>query len=274
MGYMKQYWRHILSIIAIIVMALWSHSNIVPSQDRNYAECTRDAHENTLNKIDFDRSINPTTKAEAEKYKNQYIQLRTGCSDLAAQWRMSDITERAFWAGTIGLIFLAITLIESASAANMTKKALFETETANKRGQRAYLAVTEIRTRAARKNFPVTIAVVVKNVGMTPAHNIKIGRIFEIEDSDGVLLRVLSAKSGNWGSLGPQITKTAEMDITNADILSGIVAGQIRIRVSGVVDYKDIFRKEQITLFNASLCGPPSIYSQSFSISRDRNGMT
>ena len=188
-------------------------------------------------------------------------------SDLAAQWKTADIATTGFWAGILGIWLIGWTLIATRQATKITKDA-------SMREQRAYLAVTEIRTIAERENFPVTIAVVVKNVGMTPAHNIKIGRIFEIEDSDGVLLRVLSAKSGNWGSLGPQITKTAEMDITNADILSGIVAGQIRIRVSGVVDYKDIFRKEQITLFNASLCGPPSIYSQSFSISRDRNGMT
>ena len=141
-------------------------------------------------------------------------------SDLAAQWKTSDLTNTAFWAGCLGIWLIGWTLIATRQATEITKEA-------NMRSQRAYLAVTKIQTMAERKNFPVTIAVVIKNVGMTPAHNIKIGRIFEIEDSDGVLLGVPRAKSGNWGSLGPQITKTAEMDITNTDILSGIVAGPV-----------------------------------------------
>jgi len=165
---------YILISVVIFGLAFLLQSNVMPSKGNDYAQCAGDAYENTLQRIDFGSSVNPTSKAEAEQYKDQYVTLLTGCSDLTAQWRMANVTERAFWAGTIGLIFLAITLYESASAAQMTKNALELTKSNSYKELRAYLGIKidAVPVEGGMKNLAV--ATTIFNSGQTPAYDIRL----------------------------------------------------------------------------------------------------
>lgn len=185
---MKRFLLYVLFAAFIFVAALLLHSQIVPSEGNDYSQCTKDAYENTLRRIEFNNSVELVSEAQVEKHKDEYVRLMTGCSDLAAQWNMADLAARAFWAGTIGLIILAITLFESASAANMTKEALKITKMSSRKQLRAYMStevdVSDIHQIAQNEphpnvTYPVKFGVRIENCGDTPAKNVKISyRVF------------------------------------------------------------------------------------------------
>ena len=259
-------WEIIGGIVAILLAVTMIISLIYPPSKNHYNPSHNLHSQHSCKGLGvpvFPTPSNDETQSEskAQADNEQWCAQR---SDLAAQWKTADITSTAFWAGALGIWLVGWTLIATRQATKITKDA-------SMREQRAYLAVTEIRTRQARENFPVTIAIAIKNVGMTPAHNVKIGRIFEITGSDGF---PPSPKSGSWGSLAPNCCKTAEIDITDPNITRAVVAGQLTLDVKGVVDYEDIFGESQVTLFNASLSNPPNIFNQSFFIGEHGNGMS
>lgn len=134
----------------------------------NYEKCRSAAEIASLVDTMTKPSDKPENKTSYAQNNQQQVDNEIACSDLNAQWAMSDIAMLGYIAGLFGLLFLGITVFETKNAADLSRRALDEAERANRRGQRAYIGIEIAYIEMdVQKNIEAVIKY--KNFGETPA---------------------------------------------------------------------------------------------------------
>ncbi len=163
---------YVALIVVAVAFVLGSWANYIIS-GHDYDECASAAEIATLDDFEFNSTIDPEYKPKkSDKSRNQ-IADNVSCSDLRAQWTMSNIAMMGYIAGLFGLVFLGITVFETKSAADLTRQALKETKVNARRELRAYLHVVPHALNINSTDLVPTIAFRFFNNGQTPAINIK-----------------------------------------------------------------------------------------------------
>ena len=159
-----------MSILAVVVVA-WSLFHY-KTNTHSYEECTNGANIAALNDLEINTAIDPDNKTEKTNQNQQKISNQIDCSDLSAQWAMSDIAMLGYIAGLLGLVFLGVTVYETKSAADSTKAALDLAKENSKKELRAYLS-TIVLAKNIHESERRTPTLVIKfiNKGTTPAIN-------------------------------------------------------------------------------------------------------
>lgn len=160
----------LLSVIAVVAVLLSLAHYKTKAHD--YEECSRSAHIAALNDLELNTAIDPEYKPKKTEQNRQDIASQIDCSDLSAQWAMSDIAMLGYIAGLLGLVFLGVTVYETKSAADLTRQALKETKTNSIRELRAYLGVHVMAKNFHDTRRIPTICIRFHNRGVSPAINI------------------------------------------------------------------------------------------------------
>ena len=94
---------------------------------------------------------------------------------------MSDIAMLGYIAGLFGLIFLAITIFETKTAADLTRQALKETKDNSQRELKAYISCST-RLPNCNGSRSYTFITKIKNYGQTPVINLNSRAVMKSDD--------------------------------------------------------------------------------------------
>ena len=164
-------WLYPAIVIIAVICIGWSLVHY-KTNAHSYEECTRAAQIAALNDLELNTAIDPDHKPDESDQNQKNISNQISCSDLSAQWAMSDIAMLGYIAGMIGLVFLGITVFETKSAADLTRQALEETKKNSRRELRAYVHAVPYGANLHNTDDVPTIFLRLFNKGQTPAINI------------------------------------------------------------------------------------------------------
>jgi len=136
----------------------------------DYEECASAAQVATLDDIQFNSALDPNYKAKQSKQNTQHIASKISCSDLSAQWAMSDIAMMGYIAGLFGLLFLGITVFETNNTAQAARDALEVTRRVGEAQTRAIVGV-EMYNWTRNPNGHI-VQPSIKNFGHTYAEDV------------------------------------------------------------------------------------------------------
>lgn len=153
---------------AVVIYSVWhTHNN-----QHDYQECARSAQIAAYDDLMLEAGIEPITPTRHAQYNQAIIDNQVKCSDLAAQWGMTDVAVLGYIAGIFGLFFLGITVFETQNAASFAKQTLQLARSTAIKELQAYLRIDSCEI--SRSGEAVTIKITVKNYGITPAYYVKI----------------------------------------------------------------------------------------------------
>lgn len=153
----------IIGFVAYFLSPTNAHYN--PSNNYAAENSYPDSRSLTVLHPDID-PIKNITKPTTERDKEKHVAER---SDLAAQWAMAHYTFVGLIVGVIGVILIILTFYQSSRAAYFTEQALHETKMANRRSQRAYIAIERAFVQKITAGYPIELKITIENFGQTPA---------------------------------------------------------------------------------------------------------
>lgn len=238
-------------------------------------DCAQTAYEIFLDDIGI-----PATNAEdgdaTKQKKQEYFDNIATCSDLTAQWRMSVVTERAFYIGLVGIFLIFVTWLA-------TREAVIAARDTAKQELRAYVRVKGLwmtLPEDGRNEFNIVIDLI--NGGQTPANRAEINwnlRIAEVSANDKRSSAYERSRSGFYGAIGGGGEKTTVGTLKTStaaqveELVGRIIDGKDVIEIEGWVEYFDIYKIQRATFFSAQITDILGNKTD-FHLTQDGNEMT
>jgi len=210
---MKAWLYRAFTLIALLIVgaSIW----YVKSNPHDYKECAKAAQIAAYDDLMLDAGIEAITPARQAQYKQAIIDNQIKCSDLGAQWGMTDIALLGYVAGLLGLFFLGITVFETQSAATAARETLKLTDIAigvtrdiGQKQVKAYLTATKATWHT--DYMMGILEVEIKNLGQSPVISgkatgeMKAILIGAIEGDSGAL-EVFSNKNGSVSAIDKEL---------------------------------------------------------------------
>ncbi|TSE11664.1 DUF3365 domain-containing protein [Mesorhizobium intechi] len=189
--------------------------------------------------------------------------------DLAAQQSVAEDTTGMHWASWAGVVFTVIGIFFIWRTLNANTEAVQEAHAANRiasetaeRQLRAYISPFNFDSVITDKPEPdIRVKVTFRNAGQTPAQNVRVNMEWELgllPFEEGKHFPSIVTVDGR-GSVGPGMdffaavrpndpAKPARIKLTR-EVLSDLVDGKLKFWIFGVIEYQDIFHREQRTRF-------------------------
>jgi len=181
----------------------------------------------------------PNDKTEP-KTKEQYDKEKWCAerSSLASQWKATDITYTAFWAGLLGIWLVGWTLIATRQATKVARDSV-------RREQRAYMTIPDYVLHTEHPNRALQPNII--NSGKTPAYNIvtfsKFSQANSVEEID-----FSDFRNGHAQSIS-SIGSNAPARGTGVTWKFDLPTNKPNIYVWGFIEYSTIFKQRCITRF-------------------------
>ena len=227
--------------IACAVTVLYPWVSPLSQNDKTHKNCAAESYINSLELAipQKQNEAKDTIKApdkKADSFKNM-----TDCSGLKAQWRMTDIAQKGYYAGIAGMILLLTTLFETLRAGRELTR---QTEL-----NRAWILVDRIETNHItnpRTGEEITVfKIKIINSGKHHASNVRVSRNFFLYKVDEDFPRYEEAMTNNSTAVIPQDREVTATDIVLDRAKTKLVSSREHsVAIFCKVTYLDGFSKE------------------------------
>lgn len=255
---MKNIIRFAGAIFVLLGIAWYTYEKR-PSNGQTYDDCAQDAH--IIAKYEHHGadiaveglSISPVEDTERREYhRKKYLQQTVTCKSLKSQWATADTAHYAFWAGIVGLVLIALTLVVTGVGVEVARRA-------SKSETRAYLMVDGFDPNTAVTANHISFVIIVKNFGNTPASDVsnKVHFLFS-QTANERILNKSEGRSGSNNKVPPNKGINIPAIITKPRIREHMTAGKVRFTFCIEITYDDIFGETAIEVFQYDLRYIPS----------------
>lgn len=264
----RKLWQATLALVLIVVTLTVIYFVSDKNQYHN-TDCAQTAYEIFLDDIGV--PFNDAKDRDAAKQNKQdYFDNIATCSDLSAQWRMSVVTERAFYIGLVGIFLIFVTWLA-------TREAVIEARDTARKELRAYISVQTLMAKIVGKD--IQIFLVIENAGQTPSSNTRVSWSYSLVGATDAAVRQEGEFNGSYGSIASGSERHSTFPLIFEDIdaaqefVGAIIDGELRVEVTGFVEYSDIYNLERATFFSGNLNTFDGIQSV-FQMTKTGNEMT